>query len=570
MIREVTTRYFKRFGDETFDLPDNVVLAGPNNTGKTTLLQAVAVWRLALDHWLEKQPARTSQSTNFYGVPISRKDFTAIPLREMNLLWTGRSTSTRKYEATPSQKAGARKVIEITVSTVAGWTVTMRLSYQSSEQIYVAPAPGTSWDDLEKARQLTIAHVPPFSGIGAEETRYDRPYQDAVIGQGKPGDILRNLLLEASHDPDRWAQLQADITELFQYKLLTPLYGRGQRFIVAEYEPLSAEAGSNKVPRFDLASAGSGFHQVLTLLAFMYARPASVLLLDEPDAHQHVVLQRSIYDRLRRVARQQNSQIIIATHSEILLDATEATRIVSFYRKPHILAHRVEREQVREALRHLTSMDMLLAEQSPGVLYVEDYTDLDILREWARQLGHPANLALAQNPFWHGLGGRKPREAKNHFFALQAIRAGLKGYVLLDGDNREEPEREVAAERLSVGRWQRYEIESYLIHPATLRRFVEQTLGPGEATAQAIQAGMEYLETQMAPPFIRDPLPAELTATLRQEPISKKVLPGFLQVVGLGRLQKSEYYQIAAVQQPDELPPEVTEKLDAIAQALGL
>ena len=38
---------FKRFEDVEFVLPGHIVVAGPNNTGKTTLLQAIAAgaWR---------------------------------------------------------------------------------------------------------------------------------------------------------------------------------------------------------------------------------------------------------------------------------------------------------------------------------------------------------------------------------------------------------------------------------------------------------------------------------------------------------------------------------------------
>ena len=47
MIRKVILRNFKRFEEVTFDIPGHVVLAGPNNTGKTTVLQAIASWSLA-------------------------------------------------------------------------------------------------------------------------------------------------------------------------------------------------------------------------------------------------------------------------------------------------------------------------------------------------------------------------------------------------------------------------------------------------------------------------------------------------------------------------------------------
>ena len=61
-----------------------------------------------------------------------------------------------------------------------------------------------------------------------------------------------------------------------------------------------------------------------------YARPASLILLDEPDAHQHIVLQKQVYDLVRKIARRRGSQVIIATHSEVILDATEPDRVLGF------------------------------------------------------------------------------------------------------------------------------------------------------------------------------------------------------------------------------------------------
>jgi len=48
MITRVRVEFFKRFQTTSFELGDDIVLAGPNNSGKTMLLQAVAVWNPAL------------------------------------------------------------------------------------------------------------------------------------------------------------------------------------------------------------------------------------------------------------------------------------------------------------------------------------------------------------------------------------------------------------------------------------------------------------------------------------------------------------------------------------------
>ena len=117
MITRVCLEYFKRFPQQTFELPERIVLAGPNNSGKTTLLQAIAVWNMALRVWKERRgPESGSKAKERTGVQITRKDFTAIPLREMNLLWTDTSTGLRKNELRGGQKLGQPRVMSIGVA----------------------------------------------------------------------------------------------------------------------------------------------------------------------------------------------------------------------------------------------------------------------------------------------------------------------------------------------------------------------------------------------------------------------------------------------------------------------
>jgi len=74
---------------------------------------------------------------------------------------------------------------------------------------------------------------------------------------------------------------------------------------------------------------------------------------------------------------------------------------------------------------------------------------------------------------------------------MRAIRGDFKGYLLLDGDNRNLPDREIGADGLKIGRWSRYEAESYLVHPTALKRFLIDRV-PGELF---LTKATEYLET---------------------------------------------------------------------------
>jgi hypothetical protein len=276
MIRKVIIRRFKRFRRVEFELPGHIVLAGPNNTGKTTLLQALAAWSLAFYRWKQLNDFQRHGGA-YTKAPLARQAFSAVPMRAFDLLRNER----RYREQSP---------IEIEAHSAAGWKITIELIADSTEQIYVRPKPGADPRTLRDA-ELRAVYVPPMTGLSTDEPVYRRPKLDQLLGQGKPGDVLRNLLVEAHESEEAWAALTECIQRLFGYEVLPPDSSGAD--IVAEYR--TRDGG----PRLDIASAGSGFQQVLMLLTFLHTRPASVLLIDEPDAHLHIILQDAIYGELR-------------------------------------------------------------------------------------------------------------------------------------------------------------------------------------------------------------------------------------------------------------------------------
>jgi len=487
MITKITTHYFKRFETQEFPLEPLTLLAGPNNSGKSTLLQAAMVWNLGMKKWWEKKgPKSGSKAKDRPGAPITRQEFTALPLPSMDQLWTDTHTSLRKDEG----KQGAPRPLIITLHGVgkdgSEWKVGFEFRYSGPEQIHAKPV-AADLPHLDRAHEeISVIYVPPFSGIGVNETRLDRPYQDMLVGQGKAGDILRNLLLEVAEagNAENWQQLTEIVSEVFGYRLLKPAYD-GAPYITCQYlKGIPTGNGYGGFPPLDVSTTGSGFHQVLLILAFMFARPSSLILLDEPDAHLHVLLQKQLYDILRRLCHDRKGQLLIATHSEVLIDSTSPEQIVSFYREPHPLASDSDRDQVREALKRVTSLELLSAENAKGILYLEGTTDFDLLKAWASVLDHPLKQWFSGLPFWHNNQGRSPKEARAHFFALKAIQPELKAALLLDGDNRNLPDREIAADGLTILRWERYEAESYLMHPASLERFLDAEKGVPSASVR--------------------------------------------------------------------------------------
>ena len=88
MIRKVVVRNFKKFGQQEFDIPDHLVIAGPNNSGKTTLLQAIAAWSEIAFQWLENnRDLAREEDGNYPHKDFNLLRFNSVPLADFNHLW---------------------------------------------------------------------------------------------------------------------------------------------------------------------------------------------------------------------------------------------------------------------------------------------------------------------------------------------------------------------------------------------------------------------------------------------------------------------------------------------------
>ena len=295
MIHSVRIRGFKRFRDAGFQFPGHVVLTGPNDTGKTTVLQAIASWALAYRRWRDVCDFRRSRG--YRRAPLSRHVFVTVPLHSFDLLWLD-----RRYRGT----------IEIELRHDAGWSATMEFIADTTEQIYVRPGQDASPDTLRQVEMETV-YIPPMTGVGLDEPLLLPPKIAHSLGLGRPGEALRNLLVDVAGNETAWNAVQASIGRLLGCRLLPPDVSAAH--ILAEYVKDGQE-----VP-LDITSAGSGFRQILLLLSLVHTRPGSVLLLDEPAAHLNPIMQSAVDRELRIAATHQGSQIIAATHSNVLIAA---------------------------------------------------------------------------------------------------------------------------------------------------------------------------------------------------------------------------------------------------------
>jgi len=565
MLTSIRIRNFKRFADVEIELGKAVVLIGPNNSGKTTVLQALALWETGLRQWNAKRGGKASPEKR-PGVAINRRDLISIPIPDANLLW--RDLNVRHVERVGDKPQTQNIRIDVTVKGITedkAWSSGFEFDYSNEESFVCRPSrqPGFESVPVKSAKFTTvppecenvrIAFLPPMSGLAATEPKWEPGRINVLLGEGQTAQVLRNLCYEIEQKAD-WDKLVGHIQKYFGVKLLPPHYIRERGEITMAYEERGVE--------FDLSSSGRGLQQTLLLLAHLYANPQTVLLLDEPDAHLEILRQRETYNLLTQVAEEQGSQIIAASHSEVVLnEAADRDIVIAFVGRPHRVDDR--RSQVLKALRDIGFDQYYQAEQTGWVLYLESPADLSIMRAFAKVLEHEA-LNFLERPFVHYVETNLPQRAREHFFGLQEAKNDLVGIAIFD-----RLDSELRADGpLMETMWRRREIENYFCMEDVLLAYARYDLANDlfghaesqrreQAMVEAIREVTQALQTLNRP----DPWSSDTKASDEfLNPLFKK----FFEKLNLPlQLRKAEYHVLASLTPKEKLDPEIKEKLDAI------
>ncbi|MDE0330259.1 MAG: AAA family ATPase [Nitrospinae bacterium] len=568
MLTKLTARNFKRFGEVEIELGNPVVFIGPNNSGKTSAMQALALWDIGLKRWNEKYAGKRTPQ-NRPGVTINRRDLLAIPVPNAALLWRELHTRVvRKVEGSQRTNNVRIDLIVEGVSQDKAWVCGLEFDYANPESFYCRPlrlGEGKTPERMpvpEEAGSTQIAFLPPMSGLAATETRLDQGAVNVRVGEGRTAEVLRNLCFKIqSEDSGLWEKLVSQIKGLFGSELDEPRYVEERGEIVMGYR----EHGTS----LDLSSSGRGLQQTLLLLAYMYANPGAIILLDEPDAHLEILRQRQIYKLITDVAEERGNQIIAASHSEVLLnEAADKDLVIAFVGSPHRIND--QGSQVQKALREIGFDHYYQAQQTGWVLYLEGSTDLAILLAFAQRLDHQKAIKVLERPFVHYVGNQ-PRQAAHHYQGLREACPALKGVALFDRLEAGLPD----SGTLECLMWRKCEIENYFCTRATLEAYARSSASEDESMPlfTAAEANKRLKAMQKAIIKMEEALKAlqkdspwgddikasdEFLVPLFEDYFKRLMVPNLM--------AKKQFYELASHVPEEEIAPEIGEKLDAIVR----
>lgn len=585
LLHYVEIENFKRYGEvQRLELDHPSVLIGPNNCGKTSALQAIALWSIGLKTWAAE--SENSKAEKRTGKALNRLNMLSVPVPKTRHLWNNLKTTKRDLRVTVGVEFEGRAV-----------PVTMEFTHHSSDElVYCKPGADLPTDDpaFTAAVAIEVSLLYPMSGITADEAVILPKRIEYLMGRGSTAEVLRNICLSlADGAPDDWRQVTELMRRLFHVRLGTPKVNDNGAVDLS----YSQDGSSGEM---DLGLSGRGFQQMLLIFSHLFHHKKSVLLIDEPDAHLELLRQRQVFTLLRDIGHRNGSQVILVTHSEVVLSEALDTHLTL------ILDGRSDdlagKKEIRDSLKHYGAEHYVRARETGHVLYVEGSTDIDMLRAFARKLNHPVtefleeegrlNVYYLQDNFpgpakdnleqLERVEGGFGLSAREHFRAIRSMLPTLNGLAIYDHDGR--PRKETDGGGLSELQWRRYEPENYFVTPESLERWVERQLGHEELFASS----RKLLMDRMLEEFVFSDEPEDLEAYLRADQATRKALwRAKTQYLKLSRfaeeffrriasasatpmlLRKGLLHELIEICDPEDLNGDVKVKLDALLRLLS-
>lgn len=307
IIKNIEVNDFKGLEKANISLRPITVLIGENASGKSSFLHATQLGISILQEMttVNKVTKKISLSRNMSTDKISFRP-------TENLLNLNRNKkSTHKYGYSIIYKGEFRRPnhkesVAAYVNVIRGKNSnpSVRLNGKKEFQLYLA-----------NKENPVSALASGISGVSIREEWKAKPVVDSAAMRGDANLYLR-VILSHLHENGMWKEFQEAFSDCFNGARVHVSYEMDKdRYVDVNI--------NYKGTVFTLDMAASGMLQVIQVLAYAYHYRPTLLLLDEPDAHLHYSGQTRLCKALRRIVKETDTRIILATHSFQLVQEFE-------------------------------------------------------------------------------------------------------------------------------------------------------------------------------------------------------------------------------------------------------
>lgn len=176
LLHYIEIENFKRFGEkQRVELDHPAVLIGPNNCGKTSVIQALALWSQAVRTWYDIRKDSSAKERTV--TALNRLSVFAVPVKRTRFFWHNTIVRTGNKDISLTLTVG----VDFNGKTIS---LPMHFRNQGDEVVYCSPNESVALDlDLLKyAASLSVELLYPMSGLETEEAILQPGRIDVLLG----------------------------------------------------------------------------------------------------------------------------------------------------------------------------------------------------------------------------------------------------------------------------------------------------------------------------------------------------------------------------------------------------
>lgn len=308
VIKSITLKNFKSFENITVYLnPKTNIIIGENNIGKSSLFEAILLWKKCFETIIRPN------KIDFYKHDKSGRYIPFNDLRFIRII-----NDTDLFFSSPNETRITLTIEHENQDFNLTFEISKPKAIRNSYLRYRTP----NYNEFQRfAMSLKTARIKLTDAIFVYQTKpianiLDRePFMNKgqilkKISLGKSSEVLRNKII--LHNEEGRERIAAQVSRVLGHNILFH-YNNQANATNDEYIEIKAEVDSKK---YDIHLQGSGLLQVTEIFStieFMSDKSINLLLIDEPDSHIHVKLQKRLLNEIKQI---HNIQSIIISHND--------------------------------------------------------------------------------------------------------------------------------------------------------------------------------------------------------------------------------------------------------------
>jgi energy-coupling factor transporter ATP-binding protein EcfA2 len=451
MIDSIRVQRFKSIEDAFIELAKVTILVGPNNAGKSSVLQAVQ-FAVSVAQSLKLDGTASWKGGALAG-SLSTQQLVYTPLRDVQALAAGGTLRQGDDTAIAvSFAVGGDESAIATVKRGKNRNIAIKIDGQSiGEQLAEVETP------------FSVVS-PGLAGIPSYEEYKSPGLVRRAAARGDANSVFRNVLWTLRQDPPGWKEFTDALAEVFSdIKVDVDFNEQTDEFIHATV--------TREGVVLPIDAAGTGVLQAIQVLSYVSVYKPKLLVLDEPDSHLHPDNQRKLLRLIARQAAERDFQVLLSSHSRHVIDeAADLDAKVIWFSDGQVQPGTFDEVKALLELGALDAGDRLRNGSTSLIVLTEDQNF-----DWLRPLVESSGITPNEYDIWSYKGSSEVKFATILAAFIAAHAAGTRVVVHRDRDYLDDSEVAAFEESIKKAGATPFittgtDIESHFLESAHLRQ----------------------------------------------------------------------------------------------------